>query len=227
MVWVWVFGLLLGGALLWALYYWLFVITEGIFLGRRVVVALYDRFAPRYEKTKLFDAESERLYLAYPVLLHIGAEPAPRLLDVAAGTGRLARALHDSLAWDGQIVNLEAAGRMLRAGRALDDGRAADLWIQGLAAPLPFADASFDAVTCLEALEFFPSTPAALREMARVLRPGGALAITRRKGWEARLFFGRTYSSGALGVLLHELGFEAVENRLWQVDYDLVLARRA
>jgi ubiquinone/menaquinone biosynthesis C-methylase UbiE len=96
--------------------------------------------------------------------------------------------------------------------------------VQQTAVPLPFADAVFTAVTCLEALEFFPSDEAALREMVRVLQPGGFLMTSRRAGSEGKAFLHRYRSPADLEALLHYLGLEQVEIQLWQLNYDLVTA---
>jgi ubiquinone/menaquinone biosynthesis C-methylase UbiE len=94
------------------------------------------------------------------------------------------------------------------------------------AVPLPFQDATFDLVSCLEALEFFPSDRAALAEMARVLRPGCFLMVTRRCGGEARFFLSRYRSRAAMKTLLSSLGLEEIQFHAWQLNYDLITARK-
>jgi ubiquinone/menaquinone biosynthesis C-methylase UbiE len=98
--------------------------------------------------------------------------------------------------------------------------------VQQTVTPLPFAANTFHAVTCLESLEFFPSDEAALAEMARVLKPGGILLTTRRRGLEARLFLHRYRSETAFAHMLTQLGFTNVEFQPWQVEYDLVFAQK-
>jgi ubiquinone/menaquinone biosynthesis C-methylase UbiE len=125
------------------------------------------------------------------------------------------------------IVNLEASAGMLKQGRresALWPERSH--WLRGVAQALPFADETFDAVTCLEALEFFPNARTALAECVRVLRPGGQLAVTNRIGWEARLLVGRTLTPPAFERLLAELPLDQIHIDSWQVDYDLAWARK-
>ena len=51
-------------------------------------------------------------------------------------------------------------------------------WHEGSAVELPFADAAFDVVLCQQGLQFFPDKPGALRDMNRVLRPGGRLVLS-------------------------------------------------
>lgn len=225
----WVLILILGSvAVACALLYWQFIIAEGAHLGPRVVVALYDRVATQYDDgIKRFNVETEAVLLGLPLATELVTVPAPRVLDVACGTGRLARALLRELAFDGTVVNLDLAARMLAAGRpttAAWPGRVD--WVRGPADRLPFPAAAFDAVACLEALEFMPQPAAALGECVRVLRPGGLLAVTRRIGWQAGLIVGKTASRAAFHQTLAELGLEMVHSLPWTVDYDLVLARK-
>lgn len=209
-----------------AVVYWLLVTTEGVFLGRRMVVWLYDVTASRYDAIKQYDPREEELLVVGPVIRAIGARRQPRLLDVATGTGRVPLAIGDALD-EATIVGLDDSARMLAiAADKLAAHRERVPLLRSPAVPLPFAAGSFDVVTCLEALEFFPSDEAALREMVRVLRPGGTLLTTRRSGWEGRMFLTRYRSEPALRALLAELGLETVRTYLWEVNYDLVTARK-
>ena len=213
---------MLGGLL-----YWELVIAEGTHLGARVVVALYDRFAPRYDRIKHFDPQVETDTLALPLTLALAEVAEPRVLDVAGGTARLARTLLPQLAFDGQVVTLDLSAPMLRAGRphaAAWPGRVH--WLQAPASALPFAAEAFDAVTCLEALEFLPSARETIAECLRVLRPGGVLLLTNRVGFDAALMFGKSFSRPAFLRLLAEYPREGVAVERWQVEYDLVWATK-
>jgi ubiquinone/menaquinone biosynthesis C-methylase UbiE len=97
-----------------------------------------------------------------------------RVLDVGCGTGVLARAAAARVAADSQVTGLDLNEGMLAVARRL---RPEIEWRQGDATNLPFADESFDVVMSQFALMYFPDRTAALREMARVLRPGGRLVI--------------------------------------------------
>jgi SAM-dependent methyltransferase len=97
-----------------------------------------------------------------------------RVLDVACGTGALARAAAEQVGAQGSVTGLDVNAGMLAVAR--QKAPAID-WRQGRAEDLPFDSDSFDAVVCQFGLMFFQDRPAALREMARVLRPGGRMAI--------------------------------------------------
>lgn len=100
------------------------------------------------------------------------------LLDVACGTGAVSRAA--AVAGCGHVVGLDSAAGMLASA----SGEGVE-WVEGDAAALPFEDASFDAVTCGFGLMFFARPVPALRELRRVLRPGGHLAASVWCGLEA------------------------------------------
>ena len=216
----------LGAALLGSLLYWLIVTTEGAFLGRRVVVWMYDLTAHKYDRIKEFDEEAERFFVIRP-LLHRLQQPAPLILDVATGTGRVPLYLLNEPTFNGRVTGLDASIRMLTqaAVKLRPFGYRAGL-VQQTADSLPFPDDAFDAVTCLEALEFFPSDTAALSEMVRVLRPGGVLMVTRRRGWEGKVFLGRYRSTDAFAAQLAALGLTDVDTLPWQVGYDQIFARK-
>lgn len=103
-----------------------------------------------------------------------GAAPGQRVLDVACGTGALALALAERVGRAGSVVGLDANPEMLAVARRKP---APIEWIEGAAEALPLAEHSFDAVASQFGLMFFRDRAAALREMMRVLRPGGRLAV--------------------------------------------------
>ena len=223
----WILLAVLFSAGLGLLIYWLLVITEGVFLGRRLVVWLYDVTAGRYDDIKQFDPDAERFFVVQPLLSRLPDQSRALLLDVATGTGRLPLFLLEEATFNGRVIGLDASTRMLAvAAPKLRPYRHRAALVQQTAADLPFPDAAFDAVSCLEALEFFPDDIAALREMSRVLRPGGLLAITRRRGWEAKTFLGRYRSAENLEKHLQNMDLASVETFPWQIEYDLVFARK-
>lgn len=219
--------LVVASVILLLIGYWQLVITEGVYLGPRVVTFLYDWTAHRYDRLKDFNAADEAYFLGRPLATALSAWEWPVVLDVATGTGRLPQTLLHQPGFKGQVFGLDLSARMLRIARqhlAPNSERVGLLWTS--ANPLPFADERFEAVTCLEALEFFPDATAALNELVRVLRPGGWLLITNRVGWEARLMPGHTWSQAQLIEILRVLPLTDISIRPWQTYYDLVWARK-
>jgi ubiquinone/menaquinone biosynthesis C-methylase UbiE len=97
-----------------------------------------------------------------------------RVLDVGCGTGVLARTAADRVAAEGQVTGLDLNEGMLAVARRL---RPTINWRQGDATKLPFEDATYDVIMSQFALMYFPDRVAALKEMWRVLTPGGRLVI--------------------------------------------------
>lgn len=100
--------------------------------------------------------------------------PGKRVLDIACGTGILARKLATLVGSSQSIVGLDRTPGMLEVAKRVAPDIA---WQQGSAGALPFADESFDAVVSQFGLMFFPDRVQALHEMLRVLVPKGRLAI--------------------------------------------------
>jgi ubiquinone/menaquinone biosynthesis C-methylase UbiE len=205
--------------------FWELIVSEGTHLGKRFVVWLYDLAANQYERIKQFDSQWERRFLAEPVAQVLGSLQDPLVLDVGAGTGRLAKGLFQLPEVNAMVICVEPSIKMTRLGRnRTPDGDAE--WVRAWAVPLPFPDDSFDLVASLEILEFTPDPRATLAEMARVLRTDGYLLITNRVGREARWILGKTFTRKEFPDVLEQAGFDAVEVFPWQVTYDLVWARK-
>lgn len=107
-----------------------------------------------------------------------------RLLDMGCGGGRHAFA---ALRRGARVVAFDADGGELKQVRDMADamategevpGQGASLAVQGDALALPFADGSFDRIIAAEVLEHIPDDRGALAELARVLAPGGRIAVT-------------------------------------------------
>ncbi len=105
-----------------------------------------------------------------------------RVLDVACGTGIVARAALERVGAHGRVVGVDLNEDMLAVGRAKGPAVA---WRHGDAESLPFDDGSFDVVACQFGLMFFADRVAALREMWRVLAPGGRLVVATWDGLES------------------------------------------
>ena len=223
----------LGLIALGGLLYWQLSIAEGAYLGRRVVIWLYDRFASRYEAVKAYDAAWERDTLAAPVVAFLARRPAveraaaPVALDVATGTGRFAVALLEHPGFTGSVTALDLSSRMLAiAGAKLAPFGDRAALRQADAQTLQDRDNAFDVVACLEALEFLPDPDRALHELIRVCRPGGLLVLTNRIGPDAWKMPGRTQPSPAFARRLTALGLIQTRTVTWLVDYDLVFAQK-
>jgi ubiquinone/menaquinone biosynthesis C-methylase UbiE len=216
----------IGILLLGAVVYWQLIIAEGAYLGQPLVTWLYDLTASRYDRIKQFDRDFESRYLGRPLSDELRAVHAPLLLDIATGSGRLPLTLFDQPSFQGRVVGLDASRPMLhQAARNLHGYRQVDLiWRDAI--DLPFPDGCFDAVTMLEMVEFTPNPVSQLREAIRVLRPGGLLLTTRRRGMDAALMPGKTMGKDTFEALLASLGLARVSIEPWQVDYDLVWAWR-
>ena len=109
-----------------------------------------------------------------------GVGPKKRVLDVACGTGIIARKAAGLVGPDGRIAGVDLNEGMLRvAGRcAGEEGVTTIEWYQSDVTGLPFSSGEFDTVLCQQGLQFFPDKAAALREMKRVLAPHGRLALS-------------------------------------------------
>jgi ubiquinone/menaquinone biosynthesis C-methylase UbiE/uncharacterized protein YbaR (Trm112 family) len=224
MTWLWILLLVAG---LLALLYWQLIVAEGTYLGSRVVAWTYDLVAGRYDAIKQFQPRDESWFIAGPVLQGLQELERPLVLDVATGTGRLPLALLNNH-FRGQILGLDLSRGMLRRAWAKlrPFGEQVCLVWQD-AARLPFDDDSFDAVTCLESLEFMPRPGEVLAEMVRVLAPGGVLFVTNRVGREARWLPARAMSRPRFVQTLVALSLDDIQVRPWQVNYDLAVARKA
>ncbi len=130
-------------------------------------------------------------------------EPGQRVLDVACGTGVLACAAAARAGPSGSVVGLDPNAEMLAVARPKSDRIA---WRDGRAESLPFPDDSFDAVVSQFGIMFFEDRVAALREMMRVLRPRGRLAVAVCDAVE------RSPGYAALATLLHRLFGDEVGN---------------
>jgi ubiquinone/menaquinone biosynthesis C-methylase UbiE len=108
------------------------------------------------------------------LLDRVGPERGQTVLDVACGTGIVARLAAERVGESGHVTGLDRDSAMLAVARANAPRACAPLaWRLGDALALPFAAGAFDVVLCQQGLQFFPDRLGALREMKRVLAPGG------------------------------------------------------
>lgn len=105
--------------------------------------------------------------------------PGERVLDLACGTGIVARLIAPRVAPGGGVTGYDVSPAMLDVARERAAAEGIEVaWDQGDAAALPYADGSFDLVLCQQGLQYFPDKPTALRELRRVLAPGGRALVS-------------------------------------------------
>jgi SAM-dependent methyltransferase len=101
--------------------------------------------------------------------------PGEHVLDVACGTGVVTRLAAEQVG-GGAVAGVDINPGMLQVARNVAGDTAIE-WHEASAEALPLGDATFDVALCQMGLQFFPDRPGALREMRRVLRPGGRVVI--------------------------------------------------
>lgn len=131
--------------------------------------------------------EAYEQYLVPPIfapwadrLVDAGAvQEGDRVLDVACGTGIVARHAAPRVGNRGSVVGLDVNERMLAvAEESATDSQPAIEWRQGDASDLPFSEGTFDVALCQQSLQFFDDAPGGIREMHRVLASGGRMALS-------------------------------------------------
>ena len=144
----------------------------------RRVRGVFDAVAGKYDvMNDLMSLGLHRAWKAYTLLV-ADVKPGQRVLDIAGGTGDMALAFADKVGASGQVVHTDINLAMLKQGRER-------LINQGVLLPtlvcdaeqLPFGDASFDRVCVAFGLRNMTHKDQALREMSRVLKPGGKLLV--------------------------------------------------
>ncbi|MEO8675118.1 MAG: bifunctional demethylmenaquinone methyltransferase/2-methoxy-6-polyprenyl-1,4-benzoquinol methylase UbiE [Casimicrobiaceae bacterium] len=144
----------------------------------RRVRGVFDSVAGRYDlMNDLMSAGLHRLWKRFAVEV-TGVRAGMRVLDLAGGTGDLARLFADRVGPAGEVVLTDINGAMLAEGRdkLLNAGRVLPT-VQCDAEKLPFGNAEFDCVSIAFGLRNVTHKEAALSEMRRVLKPGGVAAV--------------------------------------------------
>ncbi|MEM8792357.1 MAG: methyltransferase domain-containing protein [Pseudomonadota bacterium] len=138
------------------------------------LVGVYDRLAPVYDRLhrRWLRYAGGEAQVALEAIVRALAVPDTNLLDAGCGTGAFARSLIAEGVSPTRVTLLDPSDAMLT--------RCSDLPVQrvnGRLEAMPFADDEFDMVTCAWALETAPNPEIALRELCRVVRPGGVLCL--------------------------------------------------
>jgi SAM-dependent methyltransferase len=196
--------------------------------------SFYDVFfAERDLEKYVRDVQNRwRFSLIDDVLRQLFPDEGPEILDVGCGLGVARRKLSIPRAY----LGVDISSRTIELARELHPDAEPDFCVGSLP-NLPLASASVDAAICLEVLEHLEDDSAALRELGRIIRPGGFLIVSvpGTYYWPAyRELIGhfRHYTPESLGDVLAEGGFDVVENlpqfrrfwRLYHYAYVLGLA---
>lgn len=140
------------------------------------------------------------------------------ILDVGSGAGQIAGHLLEFADRDAQITCTDLSAQMLRRARnRLKSSRPA--FVVADVTALPFANGSFDGITCGYVLEHVPEPEKGLSEMSRVLRTGGRLLLLTTEdnfsgAWTSRFWYCRTYNRRELRRLCESLGLRW-KHELW------------
>jgi demethylmenaquinone methyltransferase/2-methoxy-6-polyprenyl-1,4-benzoquinol methylase len=171
---------------------------------RDVAPELFTSIAPQYSWAGSVLSFGQDPRWRRFMVAKLGAAPGSLVLDVASGTGLVSRELAARLRVE--VVSFDPSESMLRAGLPANEEAGLAPWIRpvlGRAESLPFADGAFDALTFTYLVRYVEDPDATLRELARVVRPGGSIASLEfhvpqqpvlRAGWFA-------YTRGVLPVL--------------------------
>lgn len=196
------------------------VITDGRYFGKRLTYWLYDRFG-----AAMFGSRSEaaRWRQLAGALAWRGDET---ILDLGTAVGDLPLTLAAQPNFTGFAVGLDWSPQMMAAARREAEKRGVNgrtaFVVADARQPLPFRDDAFDIIACLGLLETLPHPDQILREMARVLQPGGKLALSLYRGWSA---LSASLSLDWYQKQLQSLGFELQVSELRR-NHDIVIGQK-
>jgi demethylmenaquinone methyltransferase/2-methoxy-6-polyprenyl-1,4-benzoquinol methylase len=152
------------------------------------IAAMFGRVASRYDRLNHVLCGGTDLYWRWRLVRAVAAQRPERVLDLATGSGDVLLALRRRGAYSGHAAGADFCLPMLQRARAKTATNL--LGADGLR--LPFRDGTYDAVTIAFGLRNFADRDAGLREMRRVLRPGGRayiLEFSHPAAWIAPLYF--------------------------------------
>jgi len=176
--------------------------------------------------------------VAEDLIQRAGLRPGERVLDVACGTGIVARHALRQIGENGTVTGLDINPGMLAVARSIDSSIE---WVEASAEAMPLPDESFDTVLCQLSLQFMENRPAALSEMRRVLTSGGRILLNLpgpagppfadfaniaedTMGREAAGFIRQVFSlhdTGEIHNLMSEAGFHEIDTRSQKLKFSL------
>ena len=182
--------------------------------------AIFDSTACDYDRIERLVGLGTGPWYRRQALMRAGLAPGMRMLDVAIGTGLVAREAQRVLAGEGSIVGLDPSAGMMRSYA----GAVPVTLVQGRAEALPFRDHEFDFLALGFALRHLDDLERVFGEFRRVLKPGGRvllLEITRPRGAFARGLL-RAYMRGVVPALSRLMARESETPRLWRYYWDTI-----
>lgn len=181
---------------------------------------VFDGAAADYDRVERLMALGTGSRYRREALVRAGLQRGMKVLDVAAGTGLVAREAAAILGDSARVVALDpSAGMLGQLVRMLSIPA-----VLAVGEQLPLADRSFDFLSMGYALRHVSDVTAALREFARVLRPGGVLClleITPSRRRLGRLLM-RAYLRGVVPALARLMAREAGSQLLWRYYWDTI-----
>jgi ubiquinone/menaquinone biosynthesis C-methylase UbiE len=174
---------------------------KGAFLATASKMSLHIKFGRKLIRSRKFDLRGMK-----------------SILDVGSGAGQIAGHLLEFADSDAAITCTDLSAQMLRRARARLKSPRPSFIVADLTS-LPFADGSFDGITCGYVLEHLPEPNKGLSELSRVLRKGGRLLLLTTEdnfsgAWTSRFWYCRTYNRRELRELCESLGLHW-KNELW------------
>ncbi len=187
---------------------------------RRFIRTIFDSTAQDYDRVDRLLAFGSGSWYRRRALQRAGLARGAKVLDVAVGTGLLAREMVTVLGQDGDIIGIDPSPGMMAVGAMPLSIRL----VQGRAEKLPFASRSFDFLTLGFALRHLEDLRGVFAEFRRVLRPGGRLLlleITRPEGRIANVLL-RAYMRGVVPLLSRTVARHRDTPRLYQYYWDTI-----
>ena len=197
------------------------ILTDGRYFGKWLMHWVYDRFGPA-----MFGAHSEaERWRTLAETLQLRGDEA--ILDVGTATGDLPLTIAGLPDFRGQVTGVDWSPRMMAAAEAEAARRGlsdrARFEVVDVREPLPYPDGAFDVGFCLGLLETWPRPERILTELARLLKPDGALVVSLNRGWSSKSI---ALSLDWYRRHLAALGFEDLEVAPCRQNQDVVIARR-